>query len=59
MDPKANLAEQIQIALAMLGDDDLDNDRDWWKHSAPRLAELVIALDGWMRKGGFSPWGNR
>jgi hypothetical protein len=40
MDPGACLDEMIEIASA--GDPD-------------RLSELVLALDGWMRQGGFIP----
>lgn len=55
MDPIANLKEQLQKArfiqkCADAGDDSITIDQ------AERLADLVIALDEWMRKGGFSPW---
>lgn len=51
MDPKANLREQLEIAKRLViqyanhSDDDI-----------ARLAELVLALDKWQRKGGFSPY---
>lgn len=58
MDPDANLEEQIKLALGMV-DEDID------KHTASdtanlasrgqRLAELVLALDDWLAKGGFKP----
>jgi hypothetical protein len=53
MDPTANLAEQLEIAREMqdLGDVDLPVSQD----DAQRLAELVIALDEWVRSGGFLP----
>lgn len=46
MDPNANLAEQLRLA----------RDPEEWDHdSGTRLAELVVALDEWIRKGGFLP----
>jgi len=48
MDPNANYDEQIELAEAIL---DGDSDED----DAERLAELVLALDAWVRKGGFLP----
>jgi hypothetical protein len=50
MDPNANLKEQREIARRILLSEPLDLDGD-----AARLAELVIALDGWITRGGFLP----
>ena len=50
MDPNVTLAEMLTIArLAVAGElaDPLD--------SLERLAELSIALDGWILGGGFLP----
>jgi len=46
MDPNANLAEQLQLALSLVNSDYED---------AARLAELVLALDAWLNTGGFMP----
>ncbi len=67
MDPKANLLEQVAIAL--------DIERSWdhcnedgtldpqecayVAERAGRLSELVLALDEWQRKGGFSPYSTK
>jgi hypothetical protein len=53
MDPNENLTEQLQIAREMTTDRDggFTNQSE----STLRLAELVIALDEWIRKGGFIP----
>lgn len=51
MDPNANLEEQRRIAEHLLEtSDDPDASPDVY-----RLAELVLALDGWLSKGGFPP----
>lgn len=49
MDPNSNLKEQLHIARGILRDPDAQT------HGAVRLAELVEALDGWIRGGGFVP----
>lgn len=60
MDPTKNLSEQVELAKKMLKDyEDLDSngiDQD----DANRLAQLVEALDEWIRRGGFLPvpWQN-
>lgn len=69
MDPNANLKEQLDIARRILKVwDDCNADgtltagqRDFIADKSGRLAELVEALDGWMRTGGFCPvrWGVR
>lgn len=54
MDPTVNLAEQLQISIRISKDETLPDDHE-------RLAELVIALDAWIRGGGFLPaaWESR
>ena len=59
MDPIANLKEQIELALQIQSRTDGESYPDYCydaANDAERLAELVIALDEWIRKGGFSPW---
>lgn len=56
MDPNANLTEQLALAAAFLraaDDDEPDQSPDM--DDARRLAELVLALDEWLRRGGFLP----
>jgi hypothetical protein len=64
MDPEANLSEQLSLAAEIIeiiderGDEDgnlCDEDKDEVVDNANRLAELVQALDGWIRSGGFLP----
>lgn len=47
MDPNANLEELRRLAYAAV---ELSEDAD-----AVRLAELVLALDSWLLKGGAFP----
>ncbi len=57
MDPNANLKEQLELAKAIIeNEDEYDADRI----DAVRLAELVIAMHEWLGHGGFKPqaWGN-
>ena len=51
MDPNANLKEQQRLSAELLegNEDGIDPIK------AYRLAELVEALDGWIRRGGFLP----
>ena len=64
MDPKANLKEQLELAREITAAwDNADEDGELGENEAAavaekanRLAELVLALDEWLRKGGFSPW---
>jgi|GEM_PF-1244099 len=49
VDPNANLRQQLAIAEEVLDSDEVDAD------ALPRLAELVVQLDEWMRVGGFPP----
>lgn len=53
MDPDANLKQQLEIALAIQSD--YDAGRDVFARDVERLTELVVALDGWIRGGGFLP----
>jgi len=58
MDPDANLKEQLQLAAALedVDYDQLDeNSKEAAISDACRLAELVLALDEWISKGGFLP----
>ena len=48
MDPSTNLAEQIRLAEAI-------TDGEGTEMAYLRLAELVLALNGWIRMGGFLP----
>ena len=63
MDPIANLKEQLEIAreIQTIWDAAAEGylgvtDRKTVSDKADRLAELVIALDEWRRKGGFDPY---
>lgn len=49
MDPHANLMEQLDLARKIQDADDVD------PSDADRLAELVIALNDWLKGGGFLP----
>lgn len=67
MDPESNLEEQLALAKGILKT--MDEVRDLRDEDDPesiaiandvaddaeRLAELVLALDEWLRKGGFLP----
>src|SRR5438128_12460451 len=58
MDPFANISEQRTIAAnftAAADSDTLGADFDAVAEGC-RLAELVIALDGWRLTGGFDPY---
>lgn len=63
MDPNENLTEQLSLAQGLV---DIDPDNMDTRvgfdllSDAARLAELVIALDRWIRQGGFRPtaWGD-
>lgn len=54
MDPHANLAEQITLAHEIINL--TDNNAPVPEETADRLAELVLALDEWRRKGGWDPY---
>jgi hypothetical protein len=63
MDPNANLEEQLRLAAEIQAIiDDCDDNGDNTPEqdvqliaSGARLAELVIALNEWIQKGGFLP----
>ena len=63
MDPNANLEEQRRLVQELLTCDHLEGD-DFCEdcrtchlcaNAAARLAELALALDEWISKGGFLP----
>jgi hypothetical protein len=56
VDPDANLDEQLDLTRAILSEDETAAAR-WGskEEQAHRLAELIHALDGWIRGGGFLP----
>lgn len=51
MDPDANIKEQLDLAERLVEGRGSADD-------AARLAELVLALNGWLTRGGFypAPW---
>lgn len=49
MDPNANLTEQLELAKRLL------EDHRTLAADAERLAELVLALNGWIIKSGCLP----
>ncbi len=55
MDPNANLEQQLVLAAKIQSDyaDAEGNGID--QDDANRLAELVLALDGWLSRSGFRP----
>jgi hypothetical protein len=53
MDPNANIEEQARIAAAIVEAHDAGQRPQ--QCDVDRLAELVLALDGWLRSGGFLP----
>lgn len=64
MDPDANLKEQLELALSIRRQfDTCENDHGDFPYSemksiaaeGDRLAELVLALIEWRRKGGYDP----
>jgi len=59
MDPNATVKEAVELAKQIT--EAIDNDRQVDSADADRLAQLVIALDTWLRKGGFLPdaWQNK
>ena len=60
MDPNTNLKEMLRLA-----EDIMDRgEEDAYEidiNSAIRLAELVLAMNAWIKNGGFPPsaWNNR
>ncbi len=58
MDPNANLEEQRRLAAEILGmtvEQQGETETADLIYRANRLAELVEALDGWLKRGGFLP----
>jgi hypothetical protein len=58
MDPNENLKEQLTLARRFIRQSESQPDEmvSFDEQEVTRLAELVIALDEWQRKGGFSPY---
>jgi hypothetical protein len=54
VDPDANLKEQLELARSMVESID-QGDEEGALDDATRLAELVLALDTWIKNGGFMP----
>lgn len=57
MDPNANLEEQLELARLLYPEreEDVITDSQTLIDNGARLAELVLALDEWINKGGFVP----
>jgi hypothetical protein len=59
VDPNANVREQVGLARQVLDKADLlymsREELEEVADMGVRLAELVVALDGWLGKGGFPP----
>jgi hypothetical protein len=56
MDPNENLKEQLRLANEMVdAAEDTDPSVQIDPKDAYRLAELVLALDGWLASRGFYP----
>lgn len=53
MDPNANLRQMISLASEIIANYDADGTAS--ADDSARLAELVIALNGWISSGGFLP----
>ena len=53
MDPEANLKEQLELAeqISNCHDQNVVIDED----DARRLSDLVLAMNGWIIRGGFLP----
>ena len=60
MDPNANLAELLELAREVQAEEDRSTEDGCCNEEreaacAVRMAELVIALDEWICRGGFLP----
>ncbi len=58
MDPNANLSQQLTLARKLAEGCPHESHEDmygWYQDKADRLADLVLSLDEWLRKGGFIP----
>ena len=53
MDPDTNVCEQLSLARRIIVQ--IDSEKPVDKDEANYLAELVLALDEWIRNGGFLP----
>jgi len=51
VDPESNMREQLELAEAILAG---TCEADELVSSAERLAELVVALAEWRKRGGFA-----
>lgn len=65
MDPNANLRQQLRVAAKVVElvdhpPEDMTSAevQEELAHLANELAELVVALHEWRKKGGFDPYGN-
>ena len=63
MDPTANLKEQLELAATLIAAAEAGQEEapmPWDMADVLRLAELVVALNTWLAKGGFLPrqWKN-
>lgn len=52
MDPNANLREQLDIAYKFVG---CNHDGCDCLSQTSRIGELIMALDEWVRMGGYLP----
>lgn len=55
MDPEANWAEALEIATRLQYDPRDGSNNTELLDDGERLAQLVCALDEWVKKGGFPP----
>lgn len=55
MDPDANLREQRELAADIIRMADAGDDYEPVANKGTQLAELVQALDEWLRRGGRLP----
>lgn len=63
MDPQANLEAQRRLVDSILnpdthgdGDMEIADLASAWEDRATRLAEFVLAMDEWRKKGGYDPY---
>lgn len=57
MDPDANLEQQLELARELISkwEKPAGADIHEMAEQGGELAELVLALDGWLQNGGFLP----
>lgn len=55
MDPNANLAELLKLASRALAGVDKCGDAMQVDYDHYRMADLIMSLDQWLRKGGALP----